>query len=212
MSQNQKLRKMKILLGVLATCNLILLPTTTKASEADFLKGVMGAIIVNGIIQEVKKDKQPVIYRKQVNYVNPYRPNVNIHNQNQKLPIIYKTIPHTAFNSQLPSVKYNIQGKLMKMGYYNGRLDGFWGQKTEQAISLYAADHQSLHLLTSRKGVNSLFHELLYQPLVVKSEKSNSYRSNDEGHQEILHIKLQITKLLKEISHLETQLSQLEED
>ena len=72
-------KKFRTLVIILSLFNLGFTATYSTASESDFFKGVMGAIIFNGILQEVKKKKEPVIVRKQITYVNPY--NTSIHNQ-----------------------------------------------------------------------------------------------------------------------------------
>ena len=172
---------LKIILGILSVLMISLPHNLAKASEADFLKGVMGAIIVNGIIQGAKKDNQPVIFRKQITYVNPYNSHSNSQYSKKNKHLTYDTIPQRAFKSQASSIRYNIQGELMKMGYYNGRLDGYWGYKTEHAISSYAVDSNKIHLLTSIRGVNILFKDLLYkvpnhhdQQLELKQLEQNS--------------------------------------
>ena len=171
--------------------------THSIANESDFFKGVMGAIIVNGILQEVKKKEEPVIVRKQITYVNPY--NTSTHNltTNKTQQISHNTIPQKAFKSQLPTVRHSIQGELMKMGYYYGKLDGYWGLKTEHAISSYARDTRQLHLLTSVRGANSLFKKIL-----------NSQNRIDHKD-EIVHLETQISSLLEEIRALEIRISQL---
>ena len=155
-----KIKNLRRSIIILSSFAFIFNPIAARASEADFLKGIMGAIIVNGIIQEVKKDKQPVIVRKQVTYVTPHSTQNSYQLPRKNKNGLYDTIPQRAFKSQTPSIRYNIQGELMKMGYYNGRLDGYWGYKTEHAISSYALDSNKLHLLTSVKGVNNLFKDL----------------------------------------------------
>ena len=203
----KKINKFNQLANVLFIFNLILIPSHSFASESDFFKGIMGAIIVNGIIQEVKKNKEPIIVRKQVTFVNPV--NTSLHNQsiNANKKNSYQTIPQKAFKSQLPSVRYNIQGELMKMGYYHGVIDGYWGLKTEHAISSYATDMKELHLLTSIDGTISLFNQILYNP------KSNSYSSTQRNHSnEISNLESQISSLLEEVRRLEIQLSQLKGD
>ena len=75
----KRINKFNQLINVLFIFNLILIPSHSFASESDFFKGILGAIIVNGIIQEVKKNKEPIIVRKQVTFVNPV--NTSLHNQ-----------------------------------------------------------------------------------------------------------------------------------
>ena len=203
----KKINKFNQLTNVLFIFNLILIPSHSFASESDFFKGIMGAIIVNGIIQEVKKNKEPIIVRKQVTFVNPVNTSLQNQSINANKKNSYQTIPQKAFKSQLPSVRYNIQGELMKMGYYHGVIDGYWGLKTEHAISSYATDMRELHLLTSIDGTISLFNQILYNP------KSNSYSSTQRNHSnEISNLESQISSLLKEVRRLEIQLSQLKGD
>ena len=200
----KKINKFNQLTNVLFIFNLILIPSHSFASESDFFKGIMGAIIVNGIIQEVKKNKEPIIVRKQVTFVNPVNTSLQNQSINANKKNSYQSIPQKAFKSQLPSVRYNIQGELMKMGYYHGAIDGYWGLKTEHAISSYATDIRELHLLTSIDGTISLFNQILYNP------KSNSYSSTQRNHSnEISNLESQISSLLKEVRRLEIQLSQL---
>ena len=111
--------------------------------------------------EEVKKDKQPVNVRKQVTYVTPHSSQNSYQILRKNKHVLYDTIPQRAFKSQTPSIRYNIQGELMKMGYYYGNLDGYWGLKTEHAVSSYARDTKQLHLLTSIRGANSLFNEII---------------------------------------------------
>ena len=133
-------KKLRTLVFILSLFKLSFTATYSIASESDFFKGVMGAIIVNGILQEVKKNKEPLLVKRQITYVNPY--NTSIHNQttSKTQQINYHTIPQKAFKAQLPTVRYTIQGELMKMGYYYGKLDGYWGIKTEHAVSSYARE------------------------------------------------------------------------
>ena len=172
----------------------------------------MGAIIVNGIIQEVKKDKQPVIVRKQVTYVTPHSSNGIYQSPRKNNHLLYGTIPQRAFKSQAPSIRYNIQGELMKMGYYNGKLDGYWGYKTERAISSYAADSNKLHLLTSIRGVNSLFKDLLYLSPNHQKQQFNNHSNNDSKNEEILYLQMRIAKLLQEVGNLENSLNHLKQE
>ena len=74
-----KIKNLRRSIIILSSFAFIFNPIAARASEADFLKGIMGAIIVNGIIQGAKKDNQPEIVRKQITYVNPY----NSHNNSQ---------------------------------------------------------------------------------------------------------------------------------
>ena len=207
-----KIKNLRLSIIILSSFAFIFNPIAARASEADFLKGIMGAIIVNGIIQEVKKDNQPVIVRKQVTYVTPHSTQNSYQLPRKNKNVLYDTIPQRAFKSQTPSIRYNIQGELMKMGYYNGRLDGYWGYKTEHAISSYALDSNKLHLLTSVKGVNNLFKDLLYINPNHQNQQFNSHSDNDSKNEEILYLQLQITKLLKEVGSLENRLMQLKQE
>ena len=194
----------RTLFFVLTVFNLHFTPTSSVASESDFFKGVMGAIIVNGILQEVKKNKDPVINRKQVTYLNPYNSSLHAHATNKAQQKNNQTIPQKAFTSQLPTVRYSIQEELMKMGYYYGKLDGHWGLKTEHAISSYARDTKQLHLLTSLRSTNSLFNKILNSQTIV------NYKLNQLSHKdEIMGLETRISRLLEEIRRLEIRISQL---
>ena len=200
-------KKFRIPVFILSLFNLSFTATHSIASETDFFKGVMGAIIVNGILQEVKKSKDPAIVRRQITYVNSY--NTPIHNQtnNRTQHISYHTIPQKAFKSQLPTVRHSIQGELMKLGYYYGKLDGYWGLKTEHAISSYARDTQQLHLLTSVRGANSLSNEIL------NVQNKMGHKSTELNHKdEIVHLETQVSRLLEEIRALEIRISQLKKN
>ncbi len=197
-------KKFRTVVFILSLLNLCFTATYSIGSESDFFKGVMGAIIVNGILQEVKKKKEPVIVRKQITYISPY--NISTHNQstNKSQQIKYNTIPQKAFKSQLLTVRHSIQGELMKMGYYYGKLDGYWGLKTEHAISSYARDTGQLHLLTTVMGANSLFNKIL------NSQNKMGHKSTQLRHKdEIVHLETQISSLLEEIRALEIRISQL---
>ena len=197
-------KKLRTLVFILSVFNLSFTATYSIASESDFFKGVMGAIIVNGILQEVKKTKEPLLVNRQITYVSPY--STSIHNQtsSKTQQISYHTIPHKAFKAQLPTVRYTIQGELMKMGYYYGNLDGYWGIKTEHAVSSYARDTKQLHLLTSIRGANSLFNE------IINTQNKMGHKSTQLNHKdEIVHLETQISSLLKEIKALELRILQL---
>ena len=98
------------------------------------------------------------------------------------------------------------------MGYYNGRLDGYWGYKTEHAISSYAANTNKLHLLTSIRGVNSLFKDLLYLSPNHQKQQFNNHSNNDSKNEEILYLQMRIAKLLQEVGNLENSLNHLKQE
>lgn len=68
-----------------------------------------------------------------------------------------------AFTSQERQVRISIQYNLMRAGFYNSTLDGFWGPNTQAAVFDYARAHDKVAMLTSESQSRRLYADILQQ-------------------------------------------------
>jgi hypothetical protein len=123
--------------------------------EQDVLKGVVGTLLVQGAIREIKDPRQPVYVQPRQVYVQPepvyVEPRYERHHRGVS---IYGTAAAQAFNSYSSSERRLIQRRLSSYGYYRGGIDGSFGPGTYSAVVAYAQDEgESLRSTASAFGV-----------------------------------------------------------
>lgn len=130
--------------------------------EQDVLKGVLGAVAVGVIINEVTKPKPQPVYRATKSYAGTgynqgYNPG---YNQQAVVDASYNAAKQ-AFNSYTSSERRNIQRDLQRRGFYHGAIDGAFGQQTYRATAAYARATGNLNLLATRNGAFGIYDSLV---------------------------------------------------
>ena len=132
-------------------------------NERNFLKGVAAAMVVDRVLDDVRRNQKPCYYTQQpvYNYVAPapvYRPAPQPTYRNS----IYATPVAQAFNSYGYTDRKRIQQRLAAYGYYRSGIDGSFGPGTYNAIVAYANDSGNSRKLGSSAGVYGLFDGMIY--------------------------------------------------
>ncbi|WP_151720242.1 peptidoglycan-binding domain-containing protein [Gemmobacter serpentinus] len=169
------------LFGALALAIGLGAPSPAQAlgkNEQKFLQGVAAAIVVDRILDDVRRQQprrqhQPIyapppvyaappVYAPPAAYVQPqYRPH-----RPKPQPVyrtsIYATPAAQAFNAYGPTDRRRIQQQLAARGYYRSGIDGSFGPGTYNAIVGYANDRGQSRSLGTTAGVFGLFDGLVY--------------------------------------------------
>lgn len=148
--------------------------------EQDVLKGVVGTIVAQSVLQQygILQPRQPrpqpvyrepvyqqprVIYRdpepvyRQPRYVEPvYAPRPTYATS------VYRTAAAQAFNSYSLTERRAIQRRLAAQGYYYGGIDGAFGPGTYSAVASYASDMGVSQRLASREGAFGIYDGLIF--------------------------------------------------
>lgn len=155
-------------------------PAAAGSSERAFIKGVAAALIVSEIVRQSRRQPvqrsvpawsgydtvpatrtyapAPVVrYVPDVRYVQQPAPRVVYRD-----PAIYATPLAWGFADLAPDLRRTVQNRLLRMGYYNGRVDGLWGPQTNLAVRAYARDSGALAALDDSEDAFRLYNTLLY--------------------------------------------------
>lgn len=152
--------------------------------EQDVLKGVVGTIVAQSVLQQygILQPRQPrqqqpvyqqpayrepvyqqprVVYQEpryaQPRYVEPAYAPRTVYSTS-----VYRTAAAQAFSSYSLTERRAIQRRLAAQGYYYGGIDGSFGPGTYNAISAYATDRGVAERLAYREGAFGIYDALIF--------------------------------------------------
>lgn len=136
-------------------------------NERKFLQGAATAMVIDRILDEMRRDRQPRAYyrRQPAPTYNYYAPPTRVYRpapQPAYRSSIYSTPVAQAFNSYGYRDRQRIQQRLAAYGYYRSGIDGAFGPHTYNAIVAYANDSGAGRSLGSQAGAFGLFDGLIY--------------------------------------------------
>lgn len=160
----------------------VLAAQPAQAQNGDIAKGILIGVATGVVVNQIAKDQA----RRQGNVIpdngwqqpqtrmssSGYQPDT--YTRTTYAPATYAPAPEwvsrpiqqvsptrRAFNSQERQLRISIQYQLMQNGFYDGAIDGAWGPRTQQALFSYARSRDQVAMLTTVRGTNQLFSDIL---------------------------------------------------
>lgn len=131
--------------------------------EQGFVAGVATAIIVDQMIKNGKhrNDHQPRYY-DEPRYYEPAPVYREPRRSTKSYSSVYSTPAAQAFNTYSLNERKAIQRQLRRAGYYNGGIDGTFGNGTYNAITAWARDSGASGNLRTTGGAFAVYDGLLF--------------------------------------------------
>lgn len=135
--------------------------------EQGIVTGIAGTLLYQHVRRDNRAHEQPRprpypqddYYYQQPGY-RPAPPQPQYY-QPQRVSV-HRTALGQAFNSYSSAERRDIQRELRRMGYYDGRVDGAFGQGTYQAVASYARRSRQSDANRSMASAYGVYDSLLY--------------------------------------------------
>ncbi|WP_157971148.1 peptidoglycan-binding domain-containing protein [Pseudogemmobacter bohemicus] len=131
--------------------------------EQGFVAGVATAIVIDQLIQngQHRKERQPRYY-EEPRYYEPAPVYRETRRSTKSYSSVYSTPAAQAFNTYSLSERKAIQRQLRRAGYYQGGIDGVFGNGTYNAVASWARDTGAGGNLRTTGGAFAVYDGLLF--------------------------------------------------